>query len=196
MSKAVTGHITQERFQDREYELDPKHLVSSFFRVTTHLLTQPKVFFQSMPATRGFRPPVMFLLLCSIVFTIGGSTYIAARRGLFALIFFANSMVMPFFTAFALYIVVGVFFGRRSYETLFRITAYASITQMAAWIPFFSYLTEPWNLFLITVGLAKGCGLTWSRALLAVVITYVVVLLFIWSLQPIMILLRSMLTSL
>ncbi len=181
--------------QDLEYDLDPEHAFISFFRVMTQLLTRPRVFFEGMPASGGFRPPVLFLVLCSIVFTIGSSTYLAGRTWLLALIFFANSMAMPFFTAFVLHIVVGMFFGRRSYETMFRINAYAGITQLAAWIPFFGYMTEPWRFFLIGAGLARACGLKWAYALVSVVITFVVMLLFIWSLQPVMFFLKSIITS-
>ncbi len=191
----MKGNTRQERKQDLGYDLDPEHVFISFFRVMNDLLMRPKAFFEGMPASGGYRSPVLFLLLCSIVFTVGSSTYLAGRTWLLALIFFANSMAMPFFTAFVLHIVVGMFFGRRSYETMFRIGAYASITQLAAWIPFFGYLTEPWRFFLIGAGLVKACGLKWRHALVSVVITFVVMLLFIWSLQPVMFYFRSMITS-
>lgn len=192
----MKGDTGKEREQNVEYGLDAgQHVFISFFRVMNDLLMRPKAFFEGMPASGGYRSPVLFLLLCTIVFTVGSSTYLAGRTWLLALIFFANSMAMPFFTAFVLHVVVGMFFGRRSYETMFRISAYASITQLAAWIPFFGYLTEPWRFFLIGAGLARACGLKWQYALVSVVITFVVMLLFIWSLQPVMFSLRSMITS-
>ena len=189
------GDTPKDRKQDLEYDLDPEHMIVSFFRVMNDLLVRPRAFFGGMPASGGYRPPVMFLLMCSIVFTIGSSTYLAGRTWLLALIFFANSMAMPFFTAFVLHIVVGMFFGRRNYETMFRINAYAHVTQLAAWIPCFGYLTEPWRFFLIGAGLARACGLKWSYALVSVVITFVVILLFVWSLQPVVFYFRSIITS-
>jgi hypothetical protein len=193
--EGIMSDISKDCKQDFEYDLDPEHIFISFFRVMTHLLTHPRLFFEAMPVSGGFRSPFLFLVLCSIVFTIGSSSYLAGRTGLLALIFFANSIAMPFFTAFVLYIVVGMFFERQRYETLFRISAYACITQLAAWIPFFGYLTEPWRFFLIGAGLVKTCGLTWRYSLVSVVISFVVILLFIWSLQPVMVFVKSIITS-
>jgi hypothetical protein len=46
-------------------------------------------------------------------------------------------------------------------------------------------LCEPWKWVLTGIGLVKGCDLRWFQALLVIAVSVLVLILFFWSLGPV-----------
>ena len=103
-------------------------------------------------------------------------------------ILWVNAVVMPFMTAGIAFMVITMSMGKRvSFQKLFSVYAYAtSVTLLASWIPLFIWLTEPWKWMLIVIGMVKGCGFKWMQAILIVAVSIFIVMLFFWSLGPVL----------
>lgn len=81
-------------------------------------------------------------------------------------------MAFPLITAgFLFFIVTKVFKASGSYETAFRVNAYASAVNLVTWLPFVGLLFELYRIYLIVVGLSAGFSLKMGRSLLAIVLT-------------------------
>jgi len=98
---------------------------------------------------------------------------------------------MPFVTAGISFMVMTM--GKRvSFPRLFSLYAYATgVTLLASWIPLFVWITEPWKWMLIIIGMVKGCGFKWMQAILVVVVSIFIVVLFFWSLGPVLAIMKG-----
>jgi hypothetical protein len=101
---------------------------------------------------------------------------------------------MCFISAILGFTAMTMTLGRRvRFPRLFSVYAYsASVTLLAAWIPLFIWITEPWKWLLIGLGLVKGCGLRWFQALMVVGISIFVLVIFFWSLGPVITVFKKM----
>ena len=73
-----------------------------------------------------------------------------------------------------------------SFRKMFAVFAYATgVTMAISWIPALNTITEIWKFSLVTYGLVKGCGLTWSRSIVMVLVRIGLLLLFFWSVFPV-----------
>ena len=81
--------------------------------------------------------------------------------------------------------------GRRiPFERLFAIYAFASgVTLLVSWIPFSTWLTEPWKWVMIGLGMVRAGGLRWRQTVLVVGIS--VVLLLFQALLPVVAFVRK-----
>jgi len=68
------------------------------------------------------------------------------------------------------YMVMVMFFGRSvTFNRFFSIYAFSSgITLLAAWIPLFIWIAEPWKWWLIGTGMARSCGFR-SRQIIIII---------------------------
>jgi len=85
-----------------------------------------------------------------------------------------------------------MFFGKRvPFPHFFEIFALSfGASLLAAWVPYFIFLTEPWKWRLTGLELMKVCNLKWFQAVIIIGITIMVIIFFFWSLNPIMALFR------
>jgi hypothetical protein len=162
--------------------------IGLYFRLLNGLLGTPRRFFADLPADFGWQRPMGFLLVSSVFFT--GASLLSAlpeRPLLLGIIYFMNAVVMTVIAAAAGYGVMVMFFGRRTtFGRLFGVVALSSgVTLLAAWIPFFLWLTEPWRWWLIGTGMTRALGLSGWQALLIVVVSVAVIFLFFWSVWPV-----------
>jgi len=163
-----------------------KFTIGTYFQTLTRLLASPRAFFNEMPAEGGWRQPLCFLFLSSLFFT-GASLTVMREHTLFmAGVLFVNAMGMTFISAGAAFVVITMTLGKRaSFGGLFAVFAYsAGVTMLASWIPSFVWLTEPWKWTLVALGLVKGCRLKWFQAILMVALSIFLLILFFWSLAP------------
>ena len=152
------------------------------------LLCAPRRFFSELSDEVGFRRSLGLLIISSLVFAgaalmRNGYEHLLIDGG----IFFTNAVSMTFLAASIGYIVMTMIVGRCvTFTKLFSVYALSSgVTLLASWIPFFVWLTEPWKWWLIGTGMTRYCGLQLKHAVTIIGITVCVLLLFFWSLLPV-----------
>ena len=166
-----------------------------YFRTLTQVLGSPGQFFEAMPEGIGLKQPFLFLLMSSLFFTGASLTCVPDRHMLMGGILFSNSVLMPFITSGVTFLVMTMIMGRRvSFSRFFAVYAFSGgVTMLASWIPLFVWITEPWRWGLILMGLVKGCGLKWMQAMGILSVSIVVLMLFFWSLSPVLVYLKGIL---
>jgi hypothetical protein len=122
-----------------------------------------------------------------LFFTGASLTHIQAQHFLMASILFVNAAAMPLIAAGVGFMITTMIFRRRSgFERFFAVYAFsAGVTLLVAWIPLFLWFSEPWKWVLTGIGLVKGCGLRWFQALVVIGLRSLVLILFFWSLGPV-----------
>lgn len=160
--------------------------VHQFLRTISKML-HPGDFYTGLRRGNGYTSPLVFLFLCSILFTIPCSIFAVHKRMFFALMFFLNAFATPFITAFILYLVTFLFCKNVfAYNKIFGITAYANVTLLISWIPGLAGPTEILKFFLIGLGMVKVGRISSLKAFMCLVATAAVLLLLIHFLQPIL----------
>lgn len=164
-----------------------------YFRTLTGTLSSPGKFFSELPDCTSIRPPLGCLLVSSLFYACAGLTQPHDQPLLMAAILFLNAVFMCVISAVLGFGVMTMTIGRRvAFSRFFSVYAFcAAVTLLAAWIPLFVWITEPWKWLLIAVGLIKGCGLRWFQAVIIVCVSIFVMVLFFWSLGPIIVYLKG-----
>ena len=151
-------------------EFDPKNLFSSFFRTSKAILLSPKMFFQGMRRDGGLLNPFLYLLYCIVfhVLVFG----LLQKNPLFMLRTLVLGLIFPLITAgILLLITTKVFRASGSYETVFRLNAYASAVNLLSWLPLIGLLFEFYRIYLLVVGLSFAFSIKMTRAFLAILVT-------------------------
>jgi hypothetical protein len=158
-----------------------------YIQALTGILGSPRRFFGELPEDVGFRNPFGFLLISSLFFTGASLTCVHDRHVLMAGILLTNALSMPFITAGTAFLIMTMTMVERvSFTRLFAVFAFAAgVTMLASWIPLFVWITEPWKWMLIAMGMVKACGLRWMQAISIIGSSIFIVLLFFWSLAPV-----------
>ena len=87
--------------------------IGFYFKAITRILGEPRGFFLDLPLEPGFKKPVGFLLVSSLLFS--GASLLQGRLAqpaLMAAIFFINALGMTLIASFLGYLVVLVTLGR------------------------------------------------------------------------------------
>jgi len=151
-------------------EFEPKNFFSSFFRTSKAILLSPKVFFQGMRRDSGFLNPFLYLLSCVIfhVLVFG----LLQKNFAFMLRTLILGVAFPLITSGILFfIITKVFKASGSYETAFRVNAYASAVNLLTWLPLIGLLFEFYRIYLIVVGLSYGFSIKMAGAFPAILLT-------------------------
>ena len=107
------------------------------------------------------------------------------KKIFFGLLFFINAFSLPFIIAFILYLVTMLLCkGMFTYNILFGIAAYASITLFFSWIPGLAGPTEILRFCLIGLGIIKVGRITILKAFACMLCTAAAMLLLIQLLRP------------
>ena len=164
-----------------------KFTLGFYFQTLTRLLGAPRQFFVELPEEIGFRQPFGFLLISSLFFAGASLAHIQENTFLMVGIMLVNAIGMAFVSAsFSFMVMTMTRCKRVPFLRVFSVYAFASgVTMLASWIPLFVWITEPWKWLLITIGLVKGCGLRWMQAILIVGVSIFLLILFFWSLSPV-----------
>ena len=158
-----------------------------FLRTISKML-HPGYFYEGLPCGNAYTSPLVFLFLCSILFTISSSIFVVHKRMFFALMFFLNSFSTPFIAAFILYLVTILFCKDVfSYNKLFGITAYANVTLLISWIPGLAGPTEILKFFLIGLGMVKVGRISCFKSFMCLVAGAALLLLLIHFVQPVLV---------
>ncbi len=164
-----------------------------YMHVLTGMLGAPGRFFRELPDETGYRRSLGFLLVSSLFFTGAGLTQVHERPLLMAGILLVNAMGMPFVTAGVSFMAMTMFIEKRvPFQRIFAVYAFSSgVTMLASWIPLFIWITEPWKWALVSIGMARGCGLNWKQTILVVGVSILILVLFFRSLTAVILYLRS-----
>ncbi len=161
--------------------------VRNFFSVLRTLVLHPGQFFEDLSQKKIDTSTLIFLFICSAFASIMAILFVPQKRAIFLVIFFLNGMLMPFVTAFILYLVT--FFLCKdvfTYKTLFRITAYAQVTLLAAWVPGLSWPVGIWKFYLVGLGMVKVGRISVTKAFISLLIMGGVFVLLIQLSQPLL----------
>jgi len=170
-----------------EMEQTQKFTLGFYFQYLTMMLKKPGRFFADLPPDVGVKRPLGFLVSSSLFYaTAGIVSRMASKPIILGGIFFLNAVGMAFIAAGLGYLVMVMTMGKRvTFTRFFSIYAFSSgITLLAAWVPFFIWLTEPWKWWLIGTGMVHGFGFKWSHALVIIIISVSIIILFFYSVVP------------
>ncbi|MDY7032843.1 MAG: YIP1 family protein [Thermodesulfobacteriota bacterium] len=165
-----------------------------YFQTIARLMWAPRRFFSDLSHEVGFLRSLGVLIVSSLFFGGAGIMNDTSENPLIkGGIFFTNAISMTFLAAGIGYMVMTMMLGRCvTFTKLFSVYALSSgVTLLASWIPFFVWLTEPWKWWLIGTGMTRYCGLQLKHAVTIIGITVCVLLLFFWSLLPVISSLKS-----
>ncbi len=162
-------------------------VAASYFQALTGMLSTPGNFFKNVPDDIRFSFPMTFLAISALFYAGAGLTCVADNRVVMGIIYFANGLVMPFITSCVTYLIITMTLEKKvPFVRIFAVFAFASgTTLLAAWIPLFVWITEPWKWILAGIGMVKACKLTWVQSALVMAATIFIIMLFFWSLAPV-----------
>jgi len=156
-----------------------------FARSLKGVLLRPGALFQKLPEESSLGRPAIFLFVCSGVFSVVAALLSPESRGLLAGIYFANAFLTPWIMAVVLYLASTVLCKNRfTFQTIFGITAYASVTLLVSWIPGTALFAGLWRFYLVGLGLVRAGRISVTRGLVLILVTAAVLLLLIQWLQP------------
>jgi len=189
-----TESTNQSTTMNQRLTINNRFTFAFYFQALTKMLSSPSRFFGELSGETGFRQPLGFLITSSLFCAGASLTTISENQVLIGGILLVNAIAMPFVTAGISFIVITMSMGKRvTFARLFSVYAYATgVTLLASWIPLFVWLTEPWKWILIIIGLVKGCGFRWMQAILVVAVSIFIVVLFFWSLGPVIVQIRGL----
>ena len=154
--------------------------VLNFFSIISKLIFFPGEFYRGLSREEGYTSAVVFLFLCSFIYSILAGFLVIQNKLLFTLILFLNSFFFPFITALFLYFSTMILCRRAfSYQRLFGITAYANVTLLGAWIPGMTWIVGLLNFYLIGFGMVKVGRISGFKSFMCLVITGAILLLLI-----------------
>ncbi len=155
-----------------------------YFDTLTQLLKEPRKFFSGLSPEIGWKTPGCFLSASSIIYAIASAMNGTYPNPFFmGVIFFINAVGMVLITAFLGYTVMMVTIGKRlTFISFFAIYAFASgVTLIASWMSFFLIITEPWKFWIIGTGLVKFGKFTVKEAILIILLSVGLIILFLYS---------------
>ncbi|MEE4358071.1 MAG: YIP1 family protein [Desulfococcaceae bacterium] len=165
-----------------------KFSLGFYFQVMSRMLGNPREFFSDLSPDTEMMPPLLFLTVSSLIFAVSGVMNGPSAPALTGSILFVNAVGMVFISSGLGYMVIFMTQGKRfPFRRIFAIYAFSSgLTLLASWIPFFLVITEPWKWWLIGTGMTCHLSLNWKQALAVVLLSVGIILLFFWSLIPLL----------
>jgi len=167
--------------------LTQKFSFQFYFHALSKILGEPRSFFSELPVDLGFLKPLGFLIVSSVFFTVASLISGMPANPFFAGgIFFINAVGMVLIASGLGYLVMVMFFGRSvTFKRFFSIYAFSSgITLLAAWIPFFIWITEPWKWWLIAIGMTRSFGFRKWQIIMIIGLSLCIMILLFWTAFP------------
>jgi hypothetical protein len=164
--------------------------VQSFISTVQRVVLQPVDFFRGIKRQGDFINPLIFAIICYVVFTILSGLFalagIGGQQGFGG--FIISLILAPIFAAIGLFIGAGILHllvmlivgsGNTGYEATFRVGAYAAVTSLVSWIPFIGWIASLYGIYLAIVGIREVHGTTTGKAALVVLIPAAVIILLV-----------------
>jgi hypothetical protein len=153
---------------------DPQAAAAGFGTTWRRVITEPRAFFATMPATGGLAEPLGFLAACAALNALGMLLVTFSPAA------FVTTLLGEIVWAFALAAVVTLaaqhlFDGPSGFEGVFRAVAYAAAATVFAWVPRIGVVALVYTWYLAVRGVERVEGFDATRAVLTVAIGVVVV---------------------
>lgn len=149
------------------------------------VLLRPGAFFLKLPDDSSLGRPAIFLFACSGLYSVLAALFSPENKGLLAGVYFANAFLTPWIMAVVLYLASMVLCRNRfTFQTVFGIAAYASVTLLVSWIPGVALFAGIWRFYLVGLGLVRAGHISVARALVLILVTAAILLLVIQWFQP------------
>jgi len=164
-----------------------KFSMSFYVQTVFGILGSPRKFFCELPPAAGIRPSFVFLVVCALFFCTASLTHMRVHAFyIMGAIHLFNAVGMVFIMAGLGYLVMILSIGRKvTFDRFFSVYALCSgVVLLISWIPYAAVFTEPWKWYLIGAGLTRYCGVRLRDALLIIVLSLAIWMLFYWSLMP------------
>ncbi|MGE4506514.1 MAG: hypothetical protein AB7D51_14290 [Desulfovibrionaceae bacterium] len=160
--------------------------VREYFDTLMALMRSPGRRFAQLPQEAGTRKPLLFLMISALFYCSVSMTYFFENSLAMGVVMMANALLMPALAAVFSFILLGMSSTARvPFQLVFGVWAYASgAVMVVSWIPGLALIMEPVRGLLVWFGLVHACGLGRIRAGAVVVLTAVLLLLFFWTLAP------------
>ena len=158
-----------------------------YIQAVFSILGRPRKYFGELSPAVGMVPSLIFLVISALFFCAASLATIRQQAVcITGGIYLFNAVGMVFIMAGLSYLVMTLSIGPKvTFARLFSIYALCSgVTLLVSWVPYLVVFTEPWKWYLIGTGLTKGCGLKLKEAMLMIVLSLTVWILFYWSLMP------------
>src|SRR5512137_55543 len=130
-------------------EFEPFRLVESFAGVCREILLRPKDFFHNLPRDGTIGNSFVFLAICVFLSCLVMANMLNGDYRLFLLLFTANLLSDFIMTGILHVVVKKAFSGQASIAATFRVFAYSSLTDLAAWIPLVGTIATFYGLYLV-----------------------------------------------
>lgn len=160
--------------------------IREYFEVLLDVMRSPVKFFDVVGREEGTRRSLLFLMISSLFYCSVSMAYFFENSLTMGVIMMLNAVLMPAFAAVITFTLLGMTgTGRVPYAKVFNIYAYASGAVMViSWIPGLAYVMEPVRALLVGIGLVKAAGVGKVRAVVILLMTAFLILLFFWSAAP------------
>ncbi|WP_320170532.1 hypothetical protein [Maridesulfovibrio sp.] len=165
----------------------PRMGVREYMDSLISIARSPASFFGEAAAENGSRRALIFLMISGLFYCSVSMTYFFENSLQMGFIMMLNALIMPALGAcFSFCLMRMMTVSMVSYSRVFNVYAYASGAVMViSWIPGLAILMEPVRAVLVTVGLYKTGTLGRVQAVMVVLLTAVLLLMFFWTLAPV-----------
>jgi len=167
-------------------ETNDKMGIREYFETLMDIMRTPVRYFERVADEPGSRRALIFLMISALFYCSVSMAYFFENSLSMGMVMMLNAILMPAFGAVITFILMGMT-GRdkAGFGRIFNIYAYASgAVMVVSWIPGLAIIMEPVRAVLICVGLHKALGVGKTRAVLLILLTAVVMLLFFWTAAP------------
>lgn len=153
----------------QQKEFDPSRFFESFFWVARELVLRPQLFFRNLPSGASLRSPLMFLMTNSFLAALFIANYRGGGFTIFVALMTANiaSALTAGLILHGMALRLSTSPGRIC--ATMRIVCYASIVDIAAWIPAIGLIPYCYGLYLIFLGLQEVHKMSPRQAGLALI---------------------------
>ena len=158
-----------------------------FHTALASILKKPQKFYADFPERPGYKTPLVFLTVAAAFYSAVSFTYFFGGSMQLAVAVLINAIAMPFILASVSWAILTMSSGKVPFERIFAMYAYAfGAVMFFSWVPVVGYACEVWKAGLMACALATGFRLGWKQGLVVVAATFLVVMLFVWSVLPVL----------
>ena len=171
----------------------------SLFKKIKNVLTSPTKFYNSVKSEKGFKSPMIYLLVMSLLSTVLSTVYTLVFPSSFLGVTVPTSLeasIIGILDAFvigiiATFLIVGLFHvfvyllgGKNGFLQTFKSNVYGSTpSYIFGWIPYVNIVAAVYTLFyLIPKGISMQHNMSMGRAVLAVVLPIIIILVLVFVL--------------
>jgi hypothetical protein len=153
-------------------EFIPQEGPRGFVRVWRKIVAEPQNFYRELPLSGGFENPLIFLIICALVYFVVRIIVASLPEALNG--FFLLTLSYIFGPGILMLACQFLFQGEGDYEATLRACAYSGACLVFAWIPVLGIFVFLYQLYLIFLGVERAHKLDTTRAAIATLVAVLV----------------------